>query len=172
MSWKPSNKNWVKKIIWPFRRFYQRVKRLIEFIPIVWKGADWDYRYAIDLFKFQLLRTADYIERHNRYVHNENDVDRIRLVCRLMTKVYDEEYATEYQDILEKMYGENVLNCKFEKIEGTDSSRMFWEYESWENAKDIEKTKDALFEISRERQERAHRLLWQLIEKDIRRWWD
>jgi hypothetical protein len=154
------------------KRFLRRVKRLIVFIPVIWKGDDWDYRYAVDLFKFQLLRLADHIEEHNRYVHNENDVDRIRLVCRLMTKVYDEEYATEYQDILEKMYGEDVLNCKFEKIEGTDSSRMFWKYEGWENAEDVKKTKYALFEMSREKQERAHRLLWQLIEKDIRKWWD
>jgi len=159
-------------IVWKTRRFFTRIKRFIAFVPVIWKGDDWDYRYAIDLFKFQLLRLADYIEEHNRYVHNENDVDRIRLVCRLMTKVYDEEYATEYQDILEKMYGEDVLNCKFEKVEGTDSSRMFWEYESWENAEDVKKTKDTLFKMSQERQERAHRLLWQLIEKDIRKWWD
>jgi len=102
----------------------------------------------------------------------ENDVDRIRLVCRLMTKVYDGEYATEYQDILEKKYGKDVLNCKFEKIEGTDSSRMFWEYEGWDNAEEIDQIKSELFHISQEKQERAHHLLWQLIEKDIRKWWD
>jgi len=154
------------------KRFFRKLKRLIAFIPVIWKGDDWDYQYAVDLFQFQLLRLADYIEEHNRYVMCENDVDRIRLVCRLMTKVYDEEYAAEYQDILEKMYGKDVLNCKFEKIEGTDSSRMFWEYEGWENAEDVKKTKDALFQMSQEKQERAHRLLWQLIEKDIRKWWD
>lgn len=162
----------MKFLLRKITRFIKRIRRFIAFAPIIWKGGDWDYRYAVSLFKFQLLRIANYIEKNDNYVNNKNDVNRIRLVCRLMDKVYNEEYATEYQDILEEMYGEDVLNCKFEKIEGTDSSRMFWEYESWENADEINKIKNDLFSMCQKRQERAHRLLWQMIEKDIRKWWD
>ena len=75
-------------------RIFRKLKRLIDFIPVIWKSEDYDYRYALDIFKFQLLRLADYIESQDRYVGNKNDVARIRTVCRLMDKVYDEEYAT------------------------------------------------------------------------------
>jgi hypothetical protein len=153
------------------RNIFRKIKRLIAFIPIIWKGDDFDYHYAIDLFKFQLSRLADYIEKNDRYVGSENDVARIRLVCRLMTKVYDEEYTTHYQEILRAMYGENVLNFDFEKNE-RGYSILTYEYEKWENAEEINQIKDELFTMSQEKQERAHRLLWQLIEKDIRKWWD
>lgn len=153
------------------RRFFIKLKRFIDFIPIVWKGADYDYHYAVELFQFQLERLADYIEKSNRYVGSENDVERIRMVSRLMTKVYDEEYTTEYQDILEKMYGKNVLDFSFEENERSTYS-MKYEYEKWDNAKEIDRIKDELFIKSKEKQEKAHRILWQLIEKDIRKWWD
>jgi hypothetical protein len=153
------------------KNIFRKIKRLIAFIPIIWKGDDFDYHYAIDLFKFQLSRLADYIEKNDRYVGSENDVARIRLVCRLMTKVYDEEYTTHYQEILSAMYGENVLDFNFEENE-RGYSILTYEYEKWENAEEINQIKDELFTMSQEKQERAHRLLWQLIEKDIRKWWD
>ena len=152
-------------------RIFRKLKRLIAFIPVIWKSEDYDYRYALDIFKFQLLRLADYIESQDRYVGNKNDVARIRTVCRLMDKVYDEEYATQYQDILEAMYGDEVLNFNFEENE-KGTYNMTYEYEKWENAEEIDQIKGELFQMSQEKQERAHRLLWQLIEKDIRKWWD
>lgn len=153
------------------KRFFRKLKRLIAFIPVIWKSEDYDYRYALDIFKFQLLRLADYIESQERYVGYEKDVARIRTVCRLMDKVYDEEYATQYQDILEAMYGDNVLNFNFEENE-KGNYNMTYEYEKWDNAEEIDQIKSELFQMSKEKQERAHRLLWQLIEKDIRKWWD
>ena len=48
--------------MWKIKRFIYRVKRVIEFIPVIWKGNDWDYGSAIDVFQYQLTRTADYLE--------------------------------------------------------------------------------------------------------------
>jgi hypothetical protein len=154
------------------KNIFRKIKRLIAFIPIIWKGDDFDYRYAIDLFQFQLSRLADYIEKNDRYVGSENDVARIRLVCRLMTKVYDEEYAMEYMDTLEKKYGKGIMDWEFKKNEETGHSTMMYKYENREDAGEIEKTHSKLLHESHKKQERAHRLLWQLIEKDIRKWWD
>lgn len=164
------------------KRFFRKLKRLTTFIPVIWKGEDYDYRYALDIFKFQLLRLADYIESQDRYVGNKNDVARIRTVCRLMDKVYDEEYAMGYFDILKEMYGDDVLEFSFVDLNETSFNdfsgkdeklyTMKYKYESWDNAEEISQIKDELFKMSHEKQERAHRLLWQLIEKDIRKWWD
>ena len=45
-----------------FKRKYRQIKRLIDYIPIIWKGFDWDYSYAVQLFKHQLKRMADELE--------------------------------------------------------------------------------------------------------------
>jgi hypothetical protein len=49
---------------------------------------------------------------------------------------------------------------------------MKYKYESWENSKEIDEIQSELFKMSHEKQERAHKILWKLIEKDIRGWWD
>ena len=99
-----------------------------------------------------------------------------------MDKVYNEEYATDYQDILKEMYGEDVLEVSFKEtgdttfndFSGKDEKlyTMVYEYESWDNADEITKIKDELFVMSHEKQERAHKILWKMIEKDIRSFWD
>ena len=53
--------------MWYIKRKYRQIKRIFEFFPLIWNGADFDYRYAIDLFTYQLSRTADYLEKKNRH---------------------------------------------------------------------------------------------------------
>ena len=97
-------------MIYWFKRKYRQIKRTIEFLPLIWKGADWDYRYAVELFQHQLNRTADYIEDKNRYVNAKADSKRIRTAVNLLEKVYEEEYSTEYQSKIEKKYGKSNLS--------------------------------------------------------------
>ena len=49
---------------------------------------------------------------------------------------------------------------------------MRYKYETWDNADEIEKVKEKLIKESHVKQMRAHKILWSLIEKDIRGWWD
>jgi hypothetical protein len=171
MSWKLSNKDWVKKIVWPFKWFYQRVKRLIEFTPIVWNSYDWDYQYSIDLFKFQLLRTAKYLEKYGHLENSKYNAQRIRTVCRLMDKVYNEEYQDEAYDKLTKLYGKAAFRFETVPTEG-DIYSLKMKYESYPNAEEIRKTSQEYIKKAQEKQEKAHRLLWKLIEHNIRGWWD
>jgi hypothetical protein len=108
---------------------------------------------------------------------------RIRTIIRLMDKVYEEEYACEYQDELTRRYGNR--SYKFVKLDRTsfnpvtNTEEGLYEMQSeWDNnyseeeLKEIDRVERELFEKSIAKQERAHKLLWQLIEKDIRTWWD
>lgn len=147
-------------------------------MPIIWRGADWDYRYAIDLFAYQLSRTADYIENNNRYVNAKPDSKRIRIAIKLMEKVYEEEYAMEYMDKIESKYGKSNLNF----VETTDLDRSgdpyynmveVWERDYTESEQLlIEEEKNTLMHDSRAKQKKAHKLLWNYIEHNIQGWWD
>lgn len=161
-----------------FKRKYRQIKRVINFTPIIWRGADWDYRYAIDLFAYQLSRTADYIENNNRYVNAKPDSKRIRIAIKLMEKVYEEEYAMEYMDKIESKYGKSNLNF----VETTDLDRSgdpyykmveVWERDYTESEQLlIEEEKNTLMHDSRAKQKKAHKLLWNYIEHNIQCWWD
>ena len=156
------------------KRFFRRLKRVIDFLPIIWKGEDWDYRYAVDLFSYQLGRTADFLEGDRAFtVSADQNAKRIRTAIELLNKVYEEEYGCEYQDKMKELYGPDVLEWWFEDTgEGDGSSYIRFAYEKLDNADEIEEMKGNLFKESQAKQERAHKLVWAYIAHNIRNWWD
>jgi len=156
------------------KRFFRRVKRVMDFLPMIWKGYDYDYRYAIELFQYQLERTADFMES-DRVLTVDADIRarRIRTAVELLQKVYDEEYGCEYQDKLKEMYGENVLDWSFEDTgDGDGSSYLRYRYEMWDNAEEVQRMMNKLFLESQAKQKRAEELVWKFISHNIRYWWD
>ena len=156
------------------KRFFRRVKRVMDFLPMIWKGYDFDYRYAIELFQYQLERTADFMESDRAMTMDAaKRAKRIRTAVELLQKVYDEDYGCEYQDKLKELYGENVLDWWFEDTGKEDgSSYLRLEYEKWENAEEITKVKYKLYDESKAKQKRAEELVWKFISHNIRYWWD
>lgn len=164
----------IKDVRYFFRRKYEQIKRVIDFLPMIWNGFDFDYRYAIELFEKQLERTADFMESDRAMtVDADKRAKRIRTAVALLRKTYDEEYGCEYQDKLREIYGEDVLDWRFEPTEHNNgSSYLKWEYEYRDNANDIDKTRNILFEESRAKQRKAESLVWRFIGHNIRGWWD
>ena len=172
----------VKKIwrninYWP-RRKWRQIKNVIGWIPVVWKQFDFDYQYSLEVFKHQLLKQAKYMESDKAYgVNSHIDAQKIRMVVRLMDKVYNEEYACEYQQKLKDTYGEDVIDWVFhDSIEIEECHEIVWKYEEdnkYEPLRDeINENYDKWFKESQAKQERAHKLLYKLLEFYIRGWWD
>ena len=156
------------------KKFFRRVKRVIDFLPMIWQGRDYDYRYAVELFQYQLKRTADFMES-DKALTIDADVraKRIRTAVELLEKVYEEEYGCEYQDKMKELYGEDVLKWGFEDTgDGDGSSYLRYEFEKWDNAEEVQKMMNKLFLESQDKQDRAHKLVWKFIEHNIRQWWD
>lgn len=157
-----------------FKRKYRQVKRVLDYLPIIWKGYDFDYREAIDLFKHQLLRTANFMESGRAWaINSDMRAKKIKTAIKLLDKVYDEEYGSEYQEQMKKIYGDNVLDWNFKDTGRRDgTSYLNYEYEEWENKDEVKETFDKLFKQSQEKQMRAEKLVWKFISHNIRGWWD
>jgi hypothetical protein len=98
---------------------------------------------------------------------------RIRTAVALLKKTYDEEYACEHQDKLKELYGENVMDWRFEQTEyNNDTSYLKWEYEYWDNASEVKRIHDELFISARLKQRKAEDLVWRYIGHNIKGWWD
>lgn len=158
-----------------FKRKYQQFKNLFKWLPIIWNQHDFDYSSSIDVFKFQLLKIANFLESDNASaVDSKDTAKRIRMVLRLMDKIYNEEYATEYIDKMRTMYGVDILDFEFVKHD-SGYSRLRYKYEltkTEEEIKEIEEVQNRLFNESQDKQKRAHILLWKLVEHNIQKWWD
>ena len=151
-----------------------KIKRTIDFIPIIWKGYDFDYRFAVDLFEYQLSRTANFLESDSAYsLESKQNAKRLKMILRLLDKVYNEDYVFEYTDQLKQEYG--TMQMEWDpNDDATDTLKGF----KWSKAVDdshnesINKVYKILLEKGLFKQERAHQLLWKLIEHNIRKFWD
>ena len=156
-----------------------RVKRLIEFIPVIWNGFDFDYSSSIELFKYQLKRTAKFLESDKAYsLDAKMYAAKIRTAIELMDKVYEEDYALEYFDIIEKKYGKSNMDFiesgEFDK-KGEPYYTMKESFENNYTEAELSLIKDEKHNLHiecRAKQKKAHKLLWNYIEHNIQNWWD
>jgi hypothetical protein len=89
----------MKKIYSNITWFFKRLKRVWDFLPIIWKGYDFDYAHAIELFGYQLKRTADLLESNKAYAVDSNiQAQKIHTTLRLMDIVYNEEYMEDFDN--------------------------------------------------------------------------
>ncbi len=71
-----------------FKRKYRQIERVIDFLPIIWKGFDFDYRYSLELFQKQLERQAKFFESGKAYTSDaKNTASRIRTAIELIDKI-------------------------------------------------------------------------------------
>jgi hypothetical protein len=159
----------------PIKRFFKKLKRVIDFLPIIWNGHDFDYHYAIQLFKYQLQRTADMFDSRDAVaLDSKMNAQKIRTAIRLMDKVYEDEYVNEYMDIIDQVYGKTEWH--FTPVEGREGSVRVTMTNPMavneEHQQQIDRTRYLLAEVSRDKHDRAHKLLWDFVEHNIQRWWD
>jgi len=159
-----------------FKRKYRQVQRVIDFLPMIWNGFDFDYRYSLDLFKKQLERQAKFLESGRAFTLSaKHNASRIRTAIRLMDKVYDEEYGMEYIEQIEKLYGKTHIDF----VETDETDKPYYRLESKnelavdeKHQEEIDEVRKQMMKLSQERQKRAHKLLWDFIEHNIQGWWD
>lgn len=158
---------------WFFKSKYKKVKRVLYFTPIIWNGYDFDYSYAVELFKKQLERTAYFMDSEDAIgMGSKERASKIRTAISLLNKVYDEDYGCEYQGKLEELYGPEVLDWVFTPTEDGRGSYLNHAFEFWDNAHEVEEMHQKLFLESRLKQKKAEDLVWRYIGHNIKNWWD
>lgn len=162
-------------VYWFKRKFWQ-IKNVFKWLPVIWNQYDFDYVYSVDVFKFQLEKQADYLDSDkSNTLCVKNKAKRIRMILRLMDKVYCGDYELEYIDKFEEIYGKGSSELSFVETENPSLLSMKRKYELTENEDKVEEmnqTYHTLFLKSVKKQKRAHKLLWDLIEHNIQSFWD
>ena len=166
--------------MYKLKQFFKRIQNLIRWFPIIWKDQDWDDHYIFEILKFKLKNQAKYISYHNRHTSAKRDAEIMMLCVRLIEKVQDEWYAREYFDYHKSEF--KFVNSKqfpgSYEMEIIEISERYDEYFKkypliYRMVPDLNAPKDRIaFEISRINEERAHKLLFKILEQNIRRWWD
>ena len=167
----------------------QGIKNTIYWFPIIWKDRHWDSHYIFEILKHKLKAQADYIGSNDRHTRAQQDARRMRLCIKLMQKIQDDDYAMEYVD-----YHKDRI--WFTDCEDRPGSSLMNSEQVWEKFDDYFKKYPLIYKrvlngegpIKREgreddkqiiamniayiNQDRAHKLLFKIMEENILGWWD
>ena len=124
--------------------------------------------------------TAKHLESEKAMtVSSKTNAQKIRTALRLMDKVYDDEYAMEYMIQIDKLYGTTHYDFVELDEKGKYSNEPLYELKlrnegavDEEHQKEIDEVRREMAKLSMDKQQRAHKLLWDFIEHNIQRWWD
>ncbi len=98
--------NWIDKWIFGvyfnittnIRVFFLFIKRLIKWIPVLWRDRDWDGYHIYSILEFKLLNARKHLVSSNRHTGIE-EINRYITIClNLIDKLKEEYYQMEYLD--------------------------------------------------------------------------
>ena len=169
----------------------QGIKNLIYWFPIIWKDRDWDDHYIFEILQHKLTAQANYIGRRDRHTRAQLDAKRMRLCVKLINKVQEEDYATEYMD-----YAKDRV--WFTDCEDKPGSSLYNSEEVWEKYDEYFKKYPLVYKkvmkgegvftldgrdesdmkriiamnIAHLNHDRARKLLFKIMEQNIEGWWN
>jgi hypothetical protein len=162
------------------KQFFKRIYNLYRWFPIIWNDQDWDDHYIFEILKFKLKNQAEYIGYHDRHMSAKRDAEIMMLCVRLMDKVQHEWYGREYQDY----YKSDMRFIPSESHPGSYEMEVEILEENFDDyfkkypliyrmVPNLQAPKEEIaYRIAKINEERAHKLLFKLLEQNIRRWWD
>lgn len=165
------------------KEIYRGIRNLIYWFPIIWRDRDWDQRYIYGILEAKIEKQARYIDKHGHHLNAKRDAEVMMTSVRLMKKVSEEYYLSEMNDYYE-------TNMEFIPIEGsTNSTVKFTErHNNFEDYfakyptaykkimafdKISENKKHSIArKIANYNQNKAHKLLFKILENNMEKWWD
>lgn len=173
----------IGKLFTKLKDFYQDLKYYIKNIykwsSILWKDKDWDYYFIFDVLRFKIEKTRDYIQLHKRFVGWEQVVSKMNLSLKLINLVKEEYYNLEYLDYYKQDFftispKENGLyELKSGEVYDNNLKNYFNKYKNIYNKfKHLEDEMSIALKISTYNHSRAKRILFNLLNNEIEKWWD
>lgn len=172
-------------------QFKRGVKNLWYWFPIIWKDRDWDDHHIFEVLKHKLKAQAKYIGDRDFHTRAQLDARRMRLCVKLIQLCQDETYAMEYMNYhkdkvwftdCEDKPGYSLYNSEVTSENFDDFFKKYpLVYKKVLNGagpftldgRDEDEIKKIIaMNIAHINQERAHKLLFKILEENIRGWWD
>jgi hypothetical protein len=179
-----------KLLGWRINQFKKSVKNLIRWFPVMWKDRDWDDHYIWEILKTKLKYQSEYIGSRDIHVNAKYDAERMMWCVRLIDKIQDEFYSGEYMDYHESRF--NWLDIEgdseHKQLDIQEVSENYDEYFAKHKAavrKVLANKELQIFELNDDNykqrlamnlgyynEKRAQDLLFKILNRDIRGWWD
>lgn len=175
---------------WQIRNIYRSIKNLIRWFPVICKDRDWDQHFIWEILKTKLKHQSQYIGDRDFHTRAKYDSERMLWCVRLINKIQEETYSSEYMDYHKSNYNWLDIEDKpdYKQLEIKEISNNFNDYflkhpleykrvinnpstQIWP-IKDVNESNRIAMNISYNRERRAKKILFTLLERHIDFWWE
>lgn len=184
------------RLWWKFEgRYYHKdvyngVKNLIKWFPIIWRDRNWDQSYIYTILQKKLELHAEDISKRDILVCSHRNAELMRTGARLIEKIKNGYYEGEYSDYHQTKYwfedipGRPGLSTMEHELISEQFDNYFKKYPliykrvlagegpfqpiSYKQ----EGKKGIAMNIAHINQDRARKLLFNILESQIEGWWD
>lgn len=165
------------------------IKSIWYWFPVIWKDRHWDSHYIFEIMKHKIKAQSKYIGERDIHTRAKRDAEVMMTCVRLMEKIQDEFYSSEYSDYhntkhwFEDVPGKEGLSSWESRLLEENFDEYFKKYpliykrvlagegvfgrEGREDDKQI-----IAMNIGHINHDRARKLLFKLMEDNIEGWWD
>lgn len=164
--------------------FINGVKNLWKWLPVIWKDRDWDAHFIWQIMMFKIKNQAKYIGGRDFHTRAKRDAQIMMTCVRLMEKVSEESYRMEYMDYCEDDFDfVPTDNPEYSELKITPISEKFDEYFAKRKSAyrfimknggrfgNDDKKRTAMG-MGHYQHEKARRILFTLLERNVECWWD
>ncbi len=106
--------------MYKIKSFIGNIRRVLRWLPIIWRDRDWDYYYIYEMLKQKLIATEEYIRKDGIHIYNVTDADSIKKAIDMIEKVQKEYYLDKYLSEAENWYNDEGMR---KAIEDQDKAR-------------------------------------------------
>lgn len=142
------------------RKLYRFLNRLFSIIPILWNNEDWDSDYALELFKWKLERIEKLIRTNDSFVGAQQKAKIMRICIELIDRKLSEKEDPRLKKLIKNnsFYWVPVGN-EFFQMKDTFSDEDNRRFRVWSK-------------LNSKKEEHEWNLLFKLLKKHMRHWWD
>jgi uncharacterized protein YlzI (FlbEa/FlbD family) len=137
-----------KTFLWRVRYFFESIKNLIKWLPIIFKDRDWDHTFILRILCFKLKQVRIRYEKNELFVGQENEIKWLKM-CEYLLNYINTSKGWEDEEESKYLNTKNIESIK-----------------KWPQVIDISHHKCDL------REEKAEKLFWKIISWRCNYWWD
>lgn len=163
----------MKKTI---KKLINKIIRIIEWIPILWKDRDFDHSYLITILRYKLERMYKFLTGKQAMAkHNKKEIQALRICIEILKRKENDFYFNTFVYLIDNparfisIDEETKENLANEGVINTSELLMLdpmWKISSNMEAYD-EKSK-----LADQAQKDRDKLLYKLLELYVESWWD
>jgi len=146
------------------------VKNIVLYFPTIWQDRQWDYHYIIKILNLKLKLVEEHMKSDKcmKSVNHDKYIKQVQVVRFLTQRIIDSQYLNNATNIYDKEYDWKNFKFEFEPCEDNPKFSRLIDRRTEKQKKNFSKA----CKYAEEQEDRDYKMLFALLDKNIRKWWD